>query len=252
MSESPNNPERSLNVVRLPGLTEYGDAWALQRALHEDIATSARPDTLLLLEHPHTLTMGRRGGWGNLRSTPEALEAQGVQRWQIDRGGDITYHGPGQLVGYPIVNLQRADLHIGDFMRLLEQVQIDLLAAHGIDADRLDAFPGVWCKQNKITAVGVRVTRWTTMHGFALNINTSLRAFEHILPCGLEGKGVTSMTQQLGVEQLDLEEIASEVAQIFARLSSRVLHWRSPESLPALDADALERVRLECLVTSPH
>lgn len=243
-----------MDLVFLPGLTPYAVAWALQKHLHAQISKRERADVLLLLQHPHTLTMGRRGGWANLRATQEQLDAEGFERWQIDRGGDITYHGPGQLVGYPIVNLERANLLLGPFMRGIEQANIDLLAAYDIQAARQGEFPGVWCGDDlnqKITAVGVRVTAWTSTHGFALNVSTDLEAFGRILPCGLEGKTVTSMRAIMRARRgpdVSIDEVAGRLGPMVAAALGQPGDWIDPQDLPWPPPEAAEILRVQHLV----
>ena len=184
-------------VVRL-GQVDYLHTWQLQKDLlaarHEGLV----PDTLLLLEHPHTYTNGLRGQDDNMLLGSEALARLDARYYRVDRGGDVTYHGPGQLVGYPILDLRqwRQDVHA--YMRSLEQVIIDTLAEYGIASGRVAGCTGVWVGNEKIAALGVRISHWITCHGFALNINTDLSYFGHIIPCGLVGKGVTSMAKLLG------------------------------------------------------
>ena len=176
------------------------------------------PDTLLLLEHPHVYTLGRNAKRENLLISEERLAALGVQLYETDRGGDITYHGPGQLVGYPIFDLTQHRRDIGWFMRALEEVFIGVAREFGIEAGRLAGAPGVWVGNEKLVAMGVHISRWVTSHGFAFNINTDLRYFDHIVPCGLRDKGVTSLARLLGrpVEmQLVIEKAVEHFAAVF-------------------------------------
>ena len=179
--------------VRVLGRVPYEEAWDLQRALH------AQPeDYLLLLEHPHVYTLGKRADLTHVLVPPASVGAQLVT---TDRGGDVTYHGPGQLVGYPIVTLAETPAGMRDVVahvRRLEALLIDVLAGFGVDAHRDDEFTGVWVGDRKIAAIGVRVARGRTMHGFALNVDPDLTMFDHIVPCGIRGRGVTSLTQLLG------------------------------------------------------
>jgi len=155
------------------------------------------PDTLILLEHPHTYTIGRSGTRDHVYLTDGELAARGITCLDVDRGGDVTYHGPGQLVGYPILGLgSRPD--VGWYLRSLEACLIDVLADFGIQAGRLDGYTGVWIADRKIAAIGVKVSQGVTTHGFALNVTTDLSLFTHILPCGIADKGVTSMAVELG------------------------------------------------------
>lgn len=183
----------------------YAEIWALQRALVAARQASAVPDTLILLEHAPVVTIGRSGKRSNLVGSPEALVAQGIEVFDIERGGDVTYHGPGQMVGYPILDLRALNEDIVRFMRALEGSVMATLQLFGITAGRERGFPGVWVDGAKICAVGVAVRRRVTMHGFALNVNTDLDAFSVINPCGL-GRPVTSMARLLG-HTVDLAEV---------------------------------------------
>ncbi len=183
----------------------YAEIWALQRALVAARQTGSVPDTLILLEHRPVITIGRSGKRSNLVSSPEALAARGIEVFDIERGGDVTYHGPGQMVGYPIFDLRAINEDIVRFMRTLEGSVIATLETFGITAGRERGFPGVWVDGAKICAVGVAVRRRVTMHGFALNVNTDLDAFSIINPCGL-GRPVTSMARLLG-HSVDLAEV---------------------------------------------
>lgn len=198
----------------LGGLASYSGIWALQRALVAVRQAGAIPDTLILLEHAPVVTMGRSGKRANVMVPPETLSAQGIDVFDIERGGDVTYHGPGQLVGYPIVDLRALNEDVVRFMRSLEASVIATLEVFGIAAGRERGFPGVWVDGAKIAAVGVAVKRRVTMHGFALNVNTDLDAFSVINPCGL-GRPVTSMARLLG-RTIELAEVGRVYAGRFA------------------------------------
>lgn len=206
--------ERTLLVRRL-GLIEYGEALALQRETERAVQTSEQLETLLLLEHPHTLTIGRRGDNSGILLTQEALEARGVTIFETNRGGKITYHGLGQVVGYPIINLspEREDVH--RYVRDLEEVLIGVMADLGIEAFRIKGLTGVHTSQGKVAAIGVHIARWVTTHGFALNVNTDLSFFNLIVAC--EGEPVTSMQNLLGRE-LDLSAVEDRIAARFAEV----------------------------------
>jgi lipoate-protein ligase B len=207
------------------GQRDYQEVWDLQRELAAQRLAGAIPDTLLLLEHPPTLTFGRAADRAHLLASPDTLAREDVAVIESDRGGDITYHGPGQLVGYPIVNLQDAphtpDLHA--YLRNLEETLIRALAAFGIAADRFPGYTGVWVGRDtphpeKIAAIGVRASRWITMHGFALNVNPDLMHFDFIVPCGIADYGVTSLARLLRREVSVAETIpiiASAFAEVF-------------------------------------
>ena len=186
-------------AVRRPGPTGYPEALELQAALVERRRVGGIPDTLVLLEHPHVITFGSAGGRGHLRVPPGELAARGVGVHEAGRGGDVTYHGPGQLVGYPVLDLKpdRKDLHA--YLRSLERVLIGALRAFGIDGERDESATGVWAGGAKVAAIGIRVSSgWITSHGFALNANTDLSYFDAIVPCGLRGRRVTSVSRLLG------------------------------------------------------
>lgn len=193
---------RPLQVRRL-GLVPYADGLELQRRLVEDRKADRIPDTLLLLQHPHVLTIGvKKDGRAHILASPDRLAALGVEVFETGRGGDVTYHGPGQLVGYPIVDLNpdRRDVH--RYVRDLEEVMMRVCADYGLTAGRVKGFSGAWIKSDrgdeKIGAIGVRISRWITSHGFAFNVTTDADFFNLIVPCGIADKGVTSLSSQLG------------------------------------------------------
>lgn len=179
------------------GRMAYGDAWALQKSLLAARQAGAVPDAVLFVEHPPVITLGRAARASNVLAAPGMLAARGIDLFQIERGGDVTYHGPGQLVGYPIVDLRAYDEDIGRYVRTLEAALIDALGTWRITAERLPGFPGVWAGGAKVAAIGVAVKRKVTMHGFALNVDPDLSYFDLINPCGL-GRPVTSMARLLG------------------------------------------------------
>jgi lipoate-protein ligase B len=182
--------------VRRLRLVAYQEAWALQRRLADERRAGLIPDTLILLEHPHTYTIGRSGTRDHVYLDEAELAARGITCLDVDRGGDVTYHGPGQLVGYPILDLGPMP-DVGLYLRNLEGCLIDVLADFGVTAGRLSGYTGVWIGDNKIAAIGVKVSQGVTTHGFALNVSTDLSLFTHIMACGIPNKGVTSMAQQL-------------------------------------------------------
>jgi lipoate-protein ligase B len=179
------------------GRLAYGEAWALQKALLAARQAGTIPDTVLLLEHPPVITLGRAARSDNVLVAREALAARGIEVFQIERGGDVTYHGPGQLVGYPIIDLVALDEDVGRYVRTLEAALIETLRTWHIAAERLRGYPGVWAGGAKVAAIGVAVKRRVTMHGFALNVDPDLAAFDLINPCGL-GRPVTSVARLAG------------------------------------------------------
>jgi len=194
---------------------EYGSALELQRRLVSERQQGSIPDQLLLVEHPHVITLGRNGHRENLLASDRILERAGVAFHSADRGGDVTYHGPGQLVGYPILDLREWKRDVAAYVRALEEVLIATLADFGIAAGRIPKLTGVWAGESKIAAIGVHISRWVTSHGFALNVSTDLSYFHYIVPCGLT-KPVTSMAA-LGV-RATLDDAGAVLAGNFGRI----------------------------------
>ena len=202
-----------LNVEQL-GLIDYAQGLRLQREKVAARKAGSIPDTLLLLEHPHVYTFGRNAKREHLLISHERAAALGAQVFETDRGGDITYHGPGQLVGYPILDLTRHRRDIAWYMRSLEQVFIEVAREYGIEAGRVPGSTGVWVGNDKLVAMGVHVSRWVTSHGFALNVNTDLNYFGWIVPCGLREKGVTSLEKLLR-RAVEMEAVTQRVIRHF-------------------------------------
>ena len=200
--------------VRELGRIAYGPALELQQQLIAARKAETVPDHLLLLEHPHVITLGRNGRQENLLASEEIMERAGISFFPTDRGGDVTYHGPGQLVAYPIMDLREWKRDVGAFVRAIEQTIIDTLADYGIEAGRIPKLTGVWVGDRKIAAIGVHISRWVTSHGLALNVSTDMSYFQYIVPCGLT-KPVTSMAQ-LGI-RANLEEVSRSLAAHFGR-----------------------------------
>jgi lipoate-protein ligase B len=207
--------------VRWLGRRDYLEVWEMQRELAAQRLAGAIPDTLLLLEHPPTITLGRAARQEHLLTSPEDLARRGFALVETDRGGDITYHGPGQLVGYPILNLREPphtpDLHA--YLRRIEACLIAALARYGLAADRFAGYTGVWVERDmprpkKIAAIGVKASRWITQHGFALNVCPELAHFEHIVPCGIHDYGVTSLARQLA-RPVSVEQVTPDVVAAF-------------------------------------
>lgn len=225
----------NLEVTYL-GRTRYGEAWELQKKLFDLACRDRIGDLLLLTEHEHVYTLGKGGNKDHLLATEHELSEDGTDVFQIDRGGDITYHGPGQIVGYPILNLNRHNPDIHKYLRSLEDVIIAVLREFGIQGVREEGLTGVWVGGEKITAIGVKVSKWVTMHGFALNVSTDLQKFARIIPCGIFHKGVTSMTKVLGRE-ITLDEVNPVVVESFASVFGCKQLTVSPEAL-------LERLKM--------
>jgi len=206
---------RTFEIRRL-GVVPYADALEIQRALVEARRANRVGDLLLFVEHPHVLTLGVRGDGGrsHILAPPEMLHARGIEIYETGRGGDITYHGPGQVVGYPIVDLKpdRCDVH--RYVRDLEEVLIRTAADYGISARRIDGLTGVWVGDEKLAAIGVRISRWVTSHGFALNVATDLENFDLIVPCGLADRGVTSLSRLLS-RSIDPPDVQNRIASHF-------------------------------------
>ncbi len=196
-----------------PGLVAYQDALALQHRIADDVRAGGG-DTLILLEHPPTYTLGVRGKQDHLLLSVDAFHARGVDVVRTDRGGDVTFHGPGQIVGYPIINLRARGMGPATYVRSIEQVIIDAVARTGIDAGRVDGRPGVWTRGAKIAAIGVRVARGVTTHGFALNVSTDLSYFDHIIPCGITDATVTSIQRVLGAAPV-MRDVEDALASAF-------------------------------------
>jgi len=228
-------------AVEQLGLIDYADALDLQG---EKVATRKAaiiPDTLLLLEHPHVYTLGRSAKRKHLLISEEAAAALGARVFETDRGGDITYHGPGQRVGYPIFDLTQHRRDISWYMRSLEEVFIRVAAEYGILAERIVGMPGVWVGNDKLVALGVHVSRWVTSHGFAFNVNTDLSYFSCIVPCGLRDKGVTSLRRLKG-EALEMAPVIQQVIEQFEQVFQVRITAETAASRDALQPD---RARLK-------
>jgi lipoyl(octanoyl) transferase len=226
---------RELQVRRL-GVVPYADALELQKSLVEARKAGSLPDQLLLLQHPPVITLGvkARNDRSHVLATPERLDDEGVELFETGRGGDVTYHGPGQLVGYPILDLRpdRCDVH--RYVRDLEEVLIRTAARFEIAATRVPGLTGVWVGRDKLAAIGVRISRWITSHGFAFNVGTNLRHFDLIVPCGIADRGVTSLQVLLGreISMTEAEEAAIEaMASVFGRAPTTVASDSTPASV---------------------
>lgn len=216
------------------GSKDYKDTWDYQEALFKSIidtkvrnrreATSLETSNyFLFVEHPHVYTLGKSGEISNLLINDEQLKAKGASFYKVNRGGDITYHGPGQIVGYPILDLENFFTDIHKYLRFLEEMIILTLAEYGLKAERSNGETGVWLDvgtpfARKICAMGVRASRWVTMHGFALNVNANLGYFDHMIPCGIRGKAVTSLHVELGKKEVNETEVKDKLLKHFLEL----------------------------------
>ena len=213
------------------GLKDYKETWDFQEELFQNIVQAKvqnrreninkpTPNHFLFVSHPHVYTLGKSGDLSNLLLKEQQLQDKGASFYKINRGGDITYHGPGQIVGYPILDLDNFFTDIHKYLRLLEEVIILTLSDYGLKATRSKGETGVWLDVDtpfarKICAMGVRASRWVTMHGFALNVNTDLGYFDHIIPCGIRGKAVTALNVELGQNQIDEAEVKQKLLKYF-------------------------------------
>ncbi len=241
---------KELLVVDL-GLVEYGAAWELQRRVAAARKAGVLPDVLMLCEHPHVITLGRNGNAANLRASGHVLGQMGVSFFETNRGGDITYHGPGQLVGYPILNLSEIRRDVGWYVRSLEEAMIRASAEFGVSGRRVAGRTGVWVDvransaadegnepkettdEEKLAAIGVHISRWVTSHGFAYNVSTDLRYFDLIVPCGIAGKRATSLEKLLG-RHVEIEEIAPRIAAHLGGIFGLDLCAAAPDALEAM------------------
>ena len=218
-------------LVQDLGLKDYKETWDLQETIFKDIIDLkiknrreamhlSTPNHFLMVEHPHVYTLGKSGDMQNLLVDEKTLEAKGAAFYKINRGGDITYHGPGQIVGYPILDLDNFFTDIHKYLRFLEEMVILTLAEYGLKAERSKGETGVWLDvgtpfARKICAMGVRASRWVTMHGFALNVNADLGYFDLMIPCGIKDKAVTSLNRELGQAKVDMEEVKRTLLKHF-------------------------------------
>lgn len=235
-------------LLRDLGLKDYKDTWDYQEQLFSGIVdlkianrreekADETPNYFLFVEHPHVYTLGKSGDMGNMLLNEKQLEAKGATFYKINRGGDITYHGPGQIVGYPILDLENFFTDIHKYLRLLEEAIILTLAEYGLKGDRSPGETGVWLDvgtpfARKICAMGVRASRWVTMHGFALNVNADLGYFDNIIPCGIRGKAVTSLHVELGVEKVAEAEVKIKILKHFSDLfGAKIVRFENSDAI---------------------
>jgi lipoyl(octanoyl) transferase len=208
-----------VSIVRL-GLSDYAETLTLQERIREERLRRARPDTLLLLEHTPVITLGRGSKPEHVLATRAELERRGIGLHEIGRGGDVTYHGPGQLVVYPILDLKPDRCDVRRYVTDLEEIMVRIASEYGLAARRIDGLRGVFVGDNKLGAVGVRLSQWVTMHGFALNVSTDLDGFGLIVPCGIRDHGVTSLTRETG-RPISVDEVTDLTVRIFCEVFER-------------------------------
>jgi lipoyl(octanoyl) transferase len=229
----------TMRLLSLPE-TRYEVVWQLQRSIFSQLLEGEECDTLILCEHPAVYTLGRVTESANILFTDEELKRIGAEKFEIERGGDVTFHGPGQLVGYPLLNLSHFKEDLGWYLRSLEETIILTLQEYEVQGFRIPGRTGVWVgeegKEEKICAIGIKVSRWCTMHGFAFNINTDLSYFERIIPCGIGDKKVTSLSKILGRE-INIEEIRKTYLNAFAVVFETGFDLRSDSLFPRLRRD---------------
>jgi len=224
------------------GRTRYADAWELQRKLFDLRHFGIIGDVLVLTEHDHVYTFGKGADENHLLATEDELKKDGTEVFRVDRGGDITYHGPGQVVGYPILDLSQYKTDLHWYLRSLEEMIILALEEFDIEAGREEGMTGVWVRGEKIAAIGVKVSRWVTMHGFALNVNTDLERYARIIPCGIFHKGVTSMERVLG-RKVMLNDVHECLARAFTAVFGRpVVSVSKAELIRVVEERSLEKV----------
>ena len=199
------------------GFIDYKKAWDLQKDIVSNRLKGEVEDVLLLLEHPNTYTLGKTADRFNLKSSEEYLKENHISVYDIDRGGDITYHGPGQVVGYPIIDLNNWYKDTHKYLRALEEVIIKTSTEYNLFCERNPKYTGVWINDRKIAAIGIKVSRWITMHGFAFNVNTDLNLFNGIIPCGIQDKSVTSLGEELNTE-VDIQEVKQKLLNNFKEI----------------------------------
>ena len=227
------------------GLVDYGKAWELQHFLWSSRLEGKLPDLLILLEHPHVITLGRRGNRSHLIASPEVLETMGIPIIHVERGGDITYHGPGQMVVYPILNLKEYGYRFVRYIDQLEEVVLCVLRDFEIEGKRDPLHRGIWVEGEKIASVGVAIKRWVSFHGFALNYETDLKYFDLINPCGLKGRRMTSMAEILGSE-ISRERLSERILFHFKEVFKR--DWEEKD-LKELIAESRWQIEIKHQIT---
>jgi len=216
------------------GLIDYKDAWDIQKSIHQLRVENKIDDVFFLLEHPHTYTLGKTADKENLVGDKKYLNENKISVYDIDRGGDITYHGPGQIVGYPIISLTDWQQDTHKYLRAIEEVILKVCREYGLKGSRVDKYTGVWIDDSKICAIGIKVSRWITMHGFAFNVNTDLKLFNGIIPCGITDKDVTSLNRELNTE-IPIDEVKEKIIHHFNEIFRfDKIEFKSKEELKSL------------------
>jgi len=208
-----NQKQNRIQLLDL-GLMKYQNAWNLQKHLFQEVTEKRNTNYLLLTEHPPVITLGKSSHENNIVTNQDILESKNIEVIEIDRGGDVTFHGPGQIVGYPIFNLENLKKDVHWYLRSIEEVIIHTLKHFGVSAGRVEGLTGVWVNNQKICAIGIKVTRWVTMHGFALNVATNLDNFNHIIPCGISDKAVTSM-EKIRNQPFSTDDVKQKICESF-------------------------------------
>lgn len=213
------------------GFVDYQEAWDFQKEIFSKKVNGEIEDVLFLLEHPNTYTLGKTANRQNLKSSDEYLKENQIKIYDIDRGGDVTYHGPGQIVGYPIIDLNVWYKDTHKYLRALEEVLIRTCREYGLNCERNPKHTGVWIEERKIAAIGIKVSRWITMHGFAFNVNTDLNLFNGIIPCGIQDKKVTSLSKELN-KKIDLQQVKTNLLKHFRDMFNYTnLILKNPEDI---------------------
>ncbi len=223
------------------GTIGYKEAWDLQHELHQQRKDKMISDVFLMLEHPHTYTLGKTADKKNLVGSKEYLEDNNISVYEIDRGGDITYHGPGQIVGYPIINLNEWHNDTHKYLRALEEVIMLTCKEYGLETERKEKYTGVWIENRKIAAIGIKISNWISMHGFAFNVNTDLNLFNGIIPCGISDKEVTSLAKELGGE-ISLSDVIEKLLNNFKAIFQY-------DEIKTVETDKLLSMKTEVLST---
>ena len=226
-----------MRIERMGTSIPYGPMFALQEARHHEVRADSSRETLFLLEHASVVTLGKNASESSLRLSLEEYAARGIEVAETGRGGDVTWHGPGQIVGYPILHFAEDERDIRKYVWNLEEVMIRTAGDYGIAAKRVDGLRGIWVGDEKLAAIGVRIARWTTLHGFAFNVEPDLGNFELIVPCGIEDKGVTSLKNLLGASSPSLTDVQDRLCVHLSEVLHRDLVESTASPLPKLSTD---------------